>query len=80
MHLNAVQAKPNKNKKVKIDLSDPNYEIRWNANLVLKIITIGRKQWEECAQKHTIDQLRELEDIENANEEAVLLEEKKQQL
>ena len=43
MHLNAVQAKPNKNKKVKIDLSDPNYEIRWNANLVLKIITIGRK-------------------------------------
>ena len=80
MHLNAVQAKPNKNKKVKIDLSDPNYEIRWNANLVLKIITIGRKQWEECASKHTIDQLRELEDIENANEEAVLLEEKKQQL
>ena len=42
LHLNAVQAKPkNRWKKVKIDLSDANYAIKWNAGIVAKIIDIG---------------------------------------
>ena len=37
LHINPIAPKANRNKKVKIDLSDPTYVIKWNAGVVSKV-------------------------------------------
>lgn len=64
MHFAGVQSKPNKNanknKKVKIDLTDCTYGIKWNSNIVNRLFMITSQEWEEFSVKNPCASLQEL--------------------
>lgn len=46
LHLNAVKSKQNRNKKLKIDLEDESYQVKWTNGMVSKIGLIHFEEWE----------------------------------